>query len=364
MAHMLPLALDAMGGDKAPFSVVQGARRALKYFPNLRYIFYGDEQIIRPLLQKYKIADISTIIHTDVSIAADEKAAVAMRKGRSSSMRLAIDAVAQGQACAMVSAGNTGALMATAKFVFKTLPGIFRPAITATMPAKHGNVVLLDMGANIDCTSDYLVQFALMGDAYSRALLGIEKPRIGLLNVGSEDMKGHDDVKEAHRILKSGQINVHYHGFVEGNDILEGTVDVVVTDGFTGNIALKTAEGASRLLFSALKSSIESSWTAKIGYLFAKPAIKMGLKKYDPRRHNGAILLGLNGIAVKSHGSADARAFANAIKVAVMLVENNVNQKITEELSKSTSVSSPLFTSDITSLNETMTSPHYSESVA
>jgi glycerol-3-phosphate acyltransferase PlsX len=341
LAH--PLALDAMGGDKAPHSVVQGARIALKYFPDLRYTFYGDELVLRPLIAKYKLEEISTIIHTDVVIAPSEKPSVALRQGKTSSMRLAIDAVATGQACAMVSAGNTGALMATSKFVYKTLPGIYRPAITATMPARKGNVVLLDMGANIDCTSDYLVQFAMMGEAYARALLGIDKPLVGLLNVGSEDMKGHDEVKEAHRVLKSENSPVNYYGFVEGNDILDGTVDVVVTDGFTGNIALKTAEGASRLLYGALKSAIENSLLAKIGYVFAKPAIKMAMRDYDPRRHNGAILLGLNGIAVKSHGGADAKAFANAIKVAVTLVEQNINQRIIDDLSRSGLSSTQVF---------------------
>lgn len=335
MALVKPLAIDAMGGDKAPHCVVHGARIALKWFPDLRYVFFGDEEQLNPLIHKYKLEDIARVVHTPVAIAADDKPSAALRQGKQSSMRLAIDSVNAGESCAMVSAGNTGALMATAKFVFKTLPGIHRPAITATLPSRKGNVVLLDMGANIDCTADYLVQFAMMGDAYARALLNIENPLVGLLNVGSEDMKGHDEVKDAHRVLKSGDISVRYHGFVEGNDILDGTVDVVVTDGFTGNIALKTAEGASRLLYSALKTSIESSWLAKIGYLFAKPAIKMAMKKYDPRRHNGAILLGLNGIAVKSHGGADAKAFANAIKVAATLVEHEVNAKITEELTQS-----------------------------
>jgi glycerol-3-phosphate acyltransferase PlsX len=232
----------------------------------------------------------------------------------------------------MVSAGNTGALMATAKFVLKTLPGIHRPAITATVPSRYKHVVLLDMGANIDCTADYLVQFAMMGDAYATAMLGLENPKIGLLNVGSEDQKGHDEVKDAHRILRSGTIPVNYHGFVEGNDILEGTTDVVVTDGFTGNIALKTAEGASRLIYETLKHAIENSFTAKIGYLFARPAIRMAMRRYDPRKLNGAILLGLNGIAVKSHGGADAKSFANAIKVAIRLVEQEVNEKIIQEL--------------------------------
>ena len=337
MVLSLPIALDAMGGDKAPESVVDGARRILKYYPDTRFTFFGDEPQIAPLISRHRQLDAaSTIVHTDTVIAMHEKTSVALRQGRQSSMRVALDAVAEGKACAMVSAGNTGALMAIAKFVFKTLPGIHRPAITATVPSRKQPVVLLDMGANIDCNADYLVQFAMMGDAYARAVLGIEKPRIGLLNVGSEEMKGHDEVKEANRILRSGTIPIDYHGFVEGNDILEGTTDVVVTDGFTGNIALKTAEGASRLIYTTLKTAIENSFTAKIGYLLARPAIRMALKRFDPRKLNGAILLGLNGIAVKSHGSADGKSFANAIKVAITLVENNVNEKIIDELRRVT----------------------------
>ncbi len=333
MVLSLPIALDAMGGDKAPESVIQGARLVLKEFPETRFIFYGREPVIAPLIARNRqLAAASRIVHCDSVIAMDEKPSVALRTGRQSSMRFAIDAVARKEACAMVSAGNTGALMATAKFVLKTLPGIHRPAITATVPSRYKHVVLLDMGANIDCTADYLVQFAMMGDAYATAMLGLENPKIGLLNVGSEDQKGHDEVKDAHRILRSGTIPVNYHGFVEGNDILEGTTDVVVTDGFTGNIALKTAEGASRLIYETLKHAIENSFTAKIGYLFARPAIRMAMRRYDPRKLNGAILLGLNGIAVKSHGGADAKSFANAIKVAIRLVEQEVNEKIIQEL--------------------------------
>jgi len=333
MALSLPIALDAMGGDKAPDSVVDGARRVLKDYPDTQFIFYGNRELIEPLIERHRhLAAASSIIHTETVIEMHEKASVALRQGRQSSMRIALDAVAEGKACAMVSAGNTGALMAIAKFVLKTLPGIHRPAITATIPSRHRPVVLLDMGANIDCTAEYLVQFAMMGDAYARAALGIENPRVGLLNVGSEEMKGHDEVKEAHRILRSGTIPIEYYGFVEGNDILEGTTEVVVTDGFTGNIALKTAEGASRLIYTTLKTAIENSFTAKIGYLLARPAIRMALRRFDPRKLNGAILLGLNGIAVKSHGSADGKSFANAIKVAISLVENRVNEKIIDEL--------------------------------
>lgn len=335
MALSQPIALDAMGGDKAPESVIQGARRVLDKFPSTRFIFYGRKAVIAPLVAQHRaLAAVSQVVHAETVIAMDEKASVALRQGRESSMRAALDAVASGKACAMVSAGNTGALMAMAKFVLKTLPGIDRPAITATVPSRHRPVVLLDMGANLECTARYLVQFALMGDAYARAVLGMAAPKIGLLNVGSEEMKGHDEVKEAHRILRSGNVPIEYHGFVEGNDILEGTTDVVVTDGFTGNIALKTAEGASRMIYTALKSAIEKSFTAKIGYLLARPAIRMAMKRFDPRKLNGAILLGLNGIVVKSHGGADSKGFANAITVAISMAENRVNEKIVAELAR------------------------------
>ena len=335
MALSLPIAIDAMGGDKAPEAVIQGARRVLKEFPATRFIFYGRAPVIAPLIARNRVlARASEVVHAATVIAMDEKPSVALRQGRDSSMRAAIEAVQKGKACAMVSAGNTGALMATAKVVLKTLPGIYRPAITATVPSFHRPVVLLDMGANLECTAEYLVQFAIMGDAYARAVMGMAAPRIGLLNVGSEEMKGHDEVKEAHRMLRSGNYPIEYHGFVEGNDILEGTTDVVVTDGFTGNIALKTAEGASRLIYTTLKSAIERSFMAKIGYLFARPAIRMAMRRFDPRKLNGAIMLGLNGIVVKSHGGADAKSFANAIKVAIGMAENNVNEKIITELAR------------------------------
>ncbi len=331
----LPIALDAMGGDKAPEAVIQGARRVLKEHPETRFIFYGREQVIAPLVARYRtLARASEVVHAETVVAMDEKPSVALRQGRESSMRAAINAVATGKACAMVSAGNTGALMAIAKFVLKTLPGIYRPAITATVPSRHRPVVLLDMGANLECTAEYLVQFALMGDAYARAVTGLAAPKVGLLNVGSEEMKGHEEVKEAHKILRSGSIPVEYHGFVEGNDILEGTTDVVVTDGFTGNIALKTAEGASRLIYTTLKTAIERSFLAKVGYLFARPAIRMAMRRFDPRKLNGAILLGLNGIVVKSHGGADAKSYANAIKVAISMAEHHVNEKILAELGR------------------------------
>ncbi len=334
MTFSLPIALDAMGGDKAPDSVVHGARLALKYFPNLRYTFYGNKEVVAPLIHRHKLDEIASIHHTDVSIGAQEKPSAALRRGKYSSMRLALEAVERGEASACVSSGNTGAFMAMAKLVLKTLPGILRPAITATMPARTRPVVLLDMGANIDCTAEYLVQFALMGEAYAKVVLGMENPTIGLLNVGEEDIKGHEELKLAHQMLRGITGSLAYHGFVEGNDIFEGTTDVVVTDGFTGNVALKTAEGTSRLFYATVKQAIEKSFWAKIGYLLARSAIKMALRKFDPRKYNGAMLLGLNGIAIKSHGGADAKSFANAIRVAATMVQENINQRIISELNQ------------------------------
>lgn len=335
MSLALPIALDAMGGDKAPHAVVYGAKYALRERPDLRFIFYGDSSVLEPMVRKVKsLRDVSQIVHADEVVEMHEKPSVALRQLKKSSMRLAINAVSEGKACAAVSAGNTGALMATAKYVFKTLSGIARPAITATMPSQNRRVVVLDMGANLDCSAEHLFQFAIMGDAYCRAVIGTEKPKVAILNVGAEDVKGHDIVQKAHQILKESNAPIDYVGFVEGHDILEGTVDVVVTDGFTGNIALKTAEGSARLIYNALKTAIESSFSAKIGYLLAKPAIKMALRKFDPRVNNGAILLGLNGIAVKSHGSADANGFSHAVKMAAKLVEEDINNKIIEELTE------------------------------
>lgn len=335
MSLKLPIALDAMGGEKAPVSVINGAKLVLRDFPELRFRFYGDEATIVPLINKIKpLRDVSEVIHTNVAVGMHEKPSVALRQMRDSSMRLAINAVSKGEACAVVSGGNTGALMLMSKYVFKTLKGIERPAITAFMPAQQRDVAMLDMGANVDCGPEHLVQFAIMGDAYARVVLGVENPKVALLNVGAEDLKGHGLVQSAHQMLKDSRLPINYVGFVEGNDILEGTVDVVVTDGFTGNIALKTAEGAAKLIYNSIRTAIENSLSAKIGYLLAKPALTMALRKFDPRAHNGAILLGLNGIAVKSHGGTDAKGFANAIKVAVKLVQQDINKKIIDELNR------------------------------
>jgi glycerol-3-phosphate acyltransferase PlsX len=327
------IALDAMGGDHAPSIVIEGAALARARYPDIKFIFCGDEIKIAALLDKApQLRTCSTIRHTLDVISADLKPSLALRQGRKSSMRLAINAVAEGEASSVVSAGNTGALMAMAKFVLKTLPGIDRPAIATMMPTQTGEVVMLDLGANIECDAENLVQFALMGAIFCRCVLGRSDPTIGLLNIGTEELKGHDEVRIAAQILRERPIPGRLYGFVEGNDITAGTVDVVVTDGFSGNIALKSIEGTAHLISHFLRQSFGASWVAKIGYLLSRGAFKRLKARVDPRRYNGAMFLGLQGVCVKSHGGTDAEGFANAIGVAYDLVARGFNQRIAQEV--------------------------------
>ena len=334
MNTRLTLSLDTMGGDNAPEMVIEGVALALEKLPHVDFLLFGDERKLAPLLLKHqRLKAVCQIRHTEDVVSADEKAGAALRSGRNSSMRLAINAVADGEAAGIVSAGNTGALMAMAKFVLKTLPGIDRPAIAKNFPTLRGESLILDLGANVTCNADNLVQFAVMGEAYVRNNFGIDKPSIGILNVGSEELKGHESVQQAFNVLQNIDLPIHFHGFVEGDDIAKGTVDVVVTDGFTGNIALKTAEGTAKMFGSYLKDALYSSTLSKIGAFLAKPALKRFSMRFDPRLHNGAMFLGLNGICVKSHGGTDALGFASALEVAVKLVSENLNDVIKEELS-------------------------------
>ena len=330
MSDSITIALDAMGGDHAPDMVVRGANLARKRFPNAQFVVFGDETRVKPLLDRLpRLAKVSAIVHTDDVVGGEDKPSVALRTGRKSSMRLAINAVQDGRAAAVVSAGNTGALMAMAKFVLKTLPGISRPAIASFFPTMKGESVMLDLGANVQCDAVNLTQFAVMGEVFARTVLGTVQPTIGLLNVGSEDMKGHEALREAHGMLRTANLS-GYHGFIEGDDIAKGTVDVIVTDGFTGNVALKTIEGTARLYSEFLRATFKSSFLAKIGYLMARPALNALKLRTDPRRYNGAIFLGLNGITVKSHGGTDAIGFSNAIGVAVDMILHGATAKISE----------------------------------
>ncbi len=331
-AH-IAIALDAMGGDNAPDSVLKGASIARTRHPDIHFIFYGDEALIAPKLTKLrKLRKNSTVIHTESAISNDEKPSTALRQGRDSSMGLCIKAVQDNKAQGCVSAGNTGPLMAMSKFMLRTLEGIDRPAIASLFPTIKNECVILDLGANVDCAANHLFQFAVMGDAFARAVLGLSNPEIGLLNIGSEEVKGNDTVKNASAMIRDTALPLNFYGHIEGDDIGKGTVDVVVTDGFSGNIALKTAEGTARMCAYYLRDAFRSSWLARLGYLLAKPAMNTLFHKLDPRHHNGAMFLGLNGIVVKSHGGADAMSFANAIGVAAELIKHSINDQITKEI--------------------------------
>lgn len=327
------VALDAMGGDAAPEIVISGAARALGQRPELRFLLFGDEARIGPLLAEHpELRRAIELRHTAEAVAADAKPSMALRHGRQSSMRLAIDAVRDGEAGAAVSAGNTGALMAMAVFALRTLPGIDRPAIASVMPSKQNPVVFLDLGANVECSAENLFQFAVMGEVYARTVLGVAKPRVGLLNVGTEELKGDGVVRRAAALLRDSELDIDYAGFVEGTDVTKGGIDVVVTDGFTGNVALKIAEGTAGLFADALRGAFTSSLRAKLAYLLARPALQSVRDRFDPRLYNGALFLGVNGVVVKSHGGTDAIGFAAAIGAAVDFIRQGTNGRIIEEM--------------------------------
>jgi glycerol-3-phosphate acyltransferase PlsX len=322
------LAIDAMGGDAAPEVVIDGLELAAERHPQARFLLVGDEaRVGGALALRKRAAKVCSLRHAPEVISGDLKPTAALRM-RGSSMRLAIDAVAAGEAAGIVSAGNTGALMALAKIVIKTMPEIDRPALAAIGPSARGDVVLLDLGANVQCDARNLVEFAIMGDAFARVALGLTTPSIGLLNVGSEELKGDDRVRAAAEILRDSHVGTQFRGFIEGHDIAAGTVDVVVTDGFTGNVALKTGEGALKLMRDLLRQVFTSSVPARLGYLLARPALDRLREWMDPRRYNGAILLGLNGVVVKSHGGTDALGFAHAVDVAMDMVTHGYNDRI------------------------------------
>ncbi len=334
MSTSFTLAVDGMGGDRAPDMVVEGLALAAERNPSARFLLVGDEGRLSLLLARHRrAASACTIRHTAETIGNDTRLAAAMRS-RASSMRIAIDAVAAGEADGVVSAGNTGALMALAKLVLKTVPGIDRPAIAGIGPSARGDVVMLDLGANVVCDQRNLVEFAVMGDVFARTVLGLTTPTIGLLNVGSEDMKGDERVRAAAEVLRVSHLAPQFHGFVEGYDITAGTTDVIVTDGFTGNVALKTGEGAMRLVGELLRQVFSGSLAARLGYLLARPGLERLREWLDPRRYNGAVLLGLNGVVVKSHGGTDAQGFAHAMDVAMDMVMHGFNDRIREGLTR------------------------------
>ncbi|OJV45520.1 MAG: phosphate acyltransferase [Alphaproteobacteria bacterium 43-37] len=326
-----------MGGDNAPGMVLEAIQKACQIHPTTEFILFGDERLIGPQLSQMpsQLKKAVEFIPTTEVIGPDVKPSAAVRGYRNSSMYRAIKSVVDGQAQGVVSAGNTGAYMALSMLNFKTVASISRPAIATLIPTMKGASVMLDLGANVSCDAGNLVQFAVMGSVFAKFVLGLQKPSIGLLNIGSEDLKGHDVIKEAARILKEAD-NLNFVGFVEGDDIAKGTVDVIVTDGFTGNVALKTAEGVARMFATFMRQSFESSWLTKLGYLLARKPFLELKQRLDPRLHDGAIFIGLNHVAIKSHGGTDGVGFANAIGVAINTLQNQLNRHIVAELNRFT----------------------------
>ena len=334
MGAPVTIALDAMGGDHGPGVVIPAASIALVRHPDMRFLLVGDTARIESVLADHPaLAANAKIIHTDVAVAMDAKPSQALRKGRwRSSMWLALETVKDGRADAAVSAGNTGALMAMAKFCLKTLEGVDRPAIAAIWPTVEAECIVLDVGANVGADARQLVEFALMGAAMARALFGLETPSVGLLNIGVEEIKGLDQIREAASVLKEAPLPIRYHGFVEGDDVGQGVVDVVVTDGYTGNIALKTAEGTAKQIGQYLRAAMGRSLLARLGAVLAQGAFRALKEKLDPRQLNGGIFLGLNGIVVKSHGGTDATGFASAIDLAYDMASNGVVKRLASDV--------------------------------
>ena len=331
MTAGLTIAVDAMSGDHGAEAAVPAALDVLATNPDLRLIITGRGEIVRPLLGQGAHLERCRLVETSEVVLMDERPQDALRRKKDSSMRVAINLVEKGEAAACVSAGNTGALLATARFVLGMIPGIDRPAIVSAVPSAHGHTVMLDLGANPDCTADNLVQFAVMGAVIAADLHGMHRPRVGLLNIGEEDIKGTEEIKDAHKRL-TGNGAINYVGFVEGTDIFSGDVDVVVADGFTGNVALKSMEGLARFIGGAMKEEFTRSALRKLGALAAKPSLDALKARLDPRAYNGASMVGLNGVVIKSHGGADRVSFANAIRVALTEARNGVPAQISELL--------------------------------
>ena len=329
------IAIDAMGGDTGPAAMIAGAAKALRRDRSLHFIIYGDEKQVAAEIDHHKdLGRAVTLVHSAEAIGGSEKPSQAIRRARTTSMGMAINAVKEGKAGAAVSGGNTGALMAMSKLALRTMPGIDRPALAALLPTlAETDLVMLDLGANTECDAQNLVQFAVMGSAYARTVLSIPKPRVKLLNIGTEELKGTDELKEAAALLREADyLAFKFDGFTEGDQLSRGNVDVVVTDGFSGNIALKTAEGTARFVTDLLRRAFKSSLRSKAGFALSRPALNLLKVHLDPNNHNGAVFLGLNGLVVKSHGSANPKGVANAISVACGMVRNDIIRKIGEDL--------------------------------
>ncbi len=335
MQGKLTLSLDAMGGDAAPAVVVEGLASLLDRRPGIDILLHGDEAGLSTLVADSRaLAARITIVHAADKIPNDMKPSQALRRGKGSSMWNAVEAVKDGRADASVSAGNTGALMAISMLLLRKMDGVHRPAMTALWPTLKGRTVVLDVGANLEADAQQLVTFAIMGEAFARATLGIARPSVALLNIGSEEMKGHDEVREAHEMLRKAGLDLDYRGFVEGDDISRGVVDVVVTDGFTGNVALKAGEGVARMLADRMREAFKESLMTKAGAVLAMGGLRQLKDFMDPSNVNGGVLLGLGGISVKSHGGTDAKGFARACELAADLAASGYQTQIAANLAK------------------------------
>ena len=333
MSAAVTVALDAMGGDAAPEMVVAGADMARERHPGVRFLLCGDETQIAPLLgQRPALAAVCEIRHTATAVSSHDKPSQAFRRGRGTSMWLAIETVQKGEAAAVVSAGSTGALMAMAMHLLRTIPGVDRPAIASFIPTATGESVMLDLGANIDCSERNLAEFAVMGAAFARTCLGLERPRVALLNIGSEEIKGNEAIKGAAARLRQMSLAFEFTGYVEGNGLGAGAADVIVADGFAGNVALKTAEGTARQISGYMAGAFRRSLLSRLGYLLARSALRALRDRLDPQRYNGGVFLGIGGLVVKSHGGADARGFAAAIDLAVDMAAGDLCDRIASDM--------------------------------
>ena len=333
MADRKVISIDGMGGDNAPRIVVEGIERIARTHPHLDFLVHGDEVQLKALLLKAPTAAPRvTIRHTDKSVAMDAKPSQMLRQGKGTSMWNAIESVKSGEAVAAVSAGNTGALMALSMFILRKVEGVHRPALVGSWPTRNGVCAVLDLGADIAADAEQLVEFAIMGAAFARAVHGVQNPRVALLNIGEEELKGHESIREGARLMRESGLPIDFRGYIEPDKIGRGDIDVVVTDGFTGNVALKTAEGIARMISDMLKDAFKSGPIAMLGALLVMPALKSFRSKMDPRKTNGAVFLGLNGIVVKSHGGTDDVGFAHAISIAAGMGESNFRTEVEENL--------------------------------
>ena len=333
MADRKIISIDGMGGDNAPRIVVEGLEVIAKSHPHLDFLVHGDEAQLKPLLLKAPTAAPRiTIRHTDKSVSMDAKPSQMLRQGKGTSMWNAIESVKAGEAVAAVSAGNTGALMALSMFILRKVEGVHRPALVGSWPTRKGVCAMLDLGADIAADAEQLVEFAIMGAAFARAVHGVQNPRVAILNIGEEELKGHESIREGARLMRESHLPIDFRGFIEPDKIGHGTVDVVVTDGFTGNVAIKTAEGIARMISDMLKDAFKSGPIAMLGAALVLPALKGFRTKMDPRGTNGGVFLGLNGVVVKSHGGTDDVGFAQAVKVAASMGESNFLVEVAENL--------------------------------